>query len=47
MEVIMREYEYGDYPETSVAWWEESDAPVYKDIEEFEWDLVDEDEQTE
>lgn len=40
--------DYGDYPETSVAWWEDSDIPVHgKEVEEFEWDLVDEDEQTE
>jgi hypothetical protein len=40
--------DYGDYPETSVAWWEETELPVYdKEVEEFEWDLVEEDEDDE
>lgn len=37
--------DYGDYPEMSVAWWEEKEVPVYgKEVDEFEWDTVEEDE---
>lgn len=41
--------DYGDYPETSVAWWEDSDIPAYgREVEEFEWnELTDDDEPVE
>lgn len=37
---------YGNYPEESVSWWEEFDMPIYgKEVDEFEWDLVEEEQE--
>ena len=34
-----------DYPESSVEWWEDQETIAYgKEIEEFEWEEVEEDE---
>ncbi len=37
---------YGNYPDESVEWWEDMETPVYdKELDEFEWDLVEEDDE--